>query len=255
MGLDAPESAPDPRNQYVPGQMARSHSLPNPSFATAGQAQDWAQQRFNGMPLTFDGEPGPWRDAGAAPPFDAARERANVDAFQTAAGPLGRAYDAGVAMPSSLHMEREGTSGSFNPGTASMAFYRPKDDSIHLNERYLGRGQDSADNTVLHELGHKADRPHLDRWNWGTSLGESRDREVAAKLSNYAASHPDEFIAETYARGANGVPVPPEVEKMYADRHGPSIPKLMPRARSPEDMRWEDAIAKIKALGGIVTKD
>jgi hypothetical protein len=254
-GGDSPAPSTDPRHQYVPGQMAKSHSDPNPSFATAGQAQDWTQQRFNGLPLTFDGEPGPWRDAGAAPPFDEWRARQNVDAFQHAAGPLARAYDAGVTMPSSLHVEREGISGSFKPGTASMAFYRPKDASMHLNEDFINRGnQNSVDETVLHELGHVND-PNIDRWSWGTTLGENQDRETAAKISKYAAFHPDEFIAETYARGANGAPLPADIAKMYAERHGPSIPRLTPSALSTQDMQLENIRRQIAALGGQFSKE
>jgi hypothetical protein len=214
----------DPRYQYQPGKMESAHVAPVPSFKTREEAQAWAQRDLGGLPLSFTAEGEQRRFPGTYPWEGPRNEAADVQAFRNAAEPLARAYKAGVRFPSSLFVEGERTGSDFENGTADMGFYRPSDSSVRLNRYFLrNRNQDVVDDTVLHELGHRADDRH--RFNWQLPS----ERATARQLGPYAALHPDEFVASTYANGARGVELPQGVADLYGQMKGPPIPRLLPR--------------------------
>ncbi len=81
--------------------------------------------------------------------------------------------------------------------------------------------------TTIHEIGHK-----LHSKNWGFSMFEWRGKDakyfplIKEHISDYATTHPDEFIADTFRKMSlnhnwNWNAVPPEIKGLYARFLGP----------------------------------
>jgi hypothetical protein len=236
----------DPRYQYVPGQTARSHVEPPPDFKTPDQVTDWTRARLGGLPVQLEGA-ADWRDAGAAGFRSNEQRRRDMWSMQRLAPPLMRAYDAGVQMPTALKVQEEqgGKDPDFPYGTATLAFIRPRDGSMHFNEPYMqsrARQQSDVDDTVLHELGHVNDPSATNRggWSWFEHPDQpAKFQTTAAEMDRYAGTSPDEYVASAYARKALGRDLSPEQTAAYQALHGPPIPRLLPAPPNFNDLRYE----------------
>lgn len=214
-GLLSPPAEQDPRFKYTPGEMLPSHVEQVPQFANPTEAQSWAYQKFNKLPVNFD-YPRPAQES---------TEKGYTQAFQQIAPTLARAYQAGSTFPSSLNIQDEQKGGYFPNGTDTMGAYESSDKSLHLNKKFLYPGE--AEQTVMHELGHASD-PQFDRSDWPSGQEGADSRVIAQNISPYSQTHPDEFVAETYGQGALGRKMDDATTEMYRKMQGPDIPKLLP---------------------------
>lgn len=102
-----------------------------------------------------------------------------------------------------------------------------RDPNLYDTGFVVGKTKESV---IIHELGHMLNyaevRKHWNEPGRDTSAGEADDwREIAMKVSRYAAKDPREFVAEVFAKKVMEPRwvAPPDVEKLYYDFFGPKV--------------------------------
>lgn len=161
-----------------------------------------------------------------------------------AAEAIQKVSDAGVPMPARIVADAERFAAFGDKRSAVPAMYVAHSDTVYVNPDakhykksapkrseslahngdtgWLSTSEDT--HLLVHEMGHGAHSKHApDFYIQHRGITGEAKRELEGKVSRYAMSNANEFVAETFTGVVHGKTYGPEVEKWYRAFKGPPI--------------------------------